>query len=65
MTNVIEWLLNTANTLKTTFGGVFAFLAQTVTIGGETFAISEVLFGSAIFVVLLWGIASFVIDILP
>ena len=65
MTNIIEWLLNTANTLKVTLGGIFSFLTQTITIAGASYALSDVLFGSALFVVLLWGIVSFVIDILP
>lgn len=63
--NVIEWMLNFAETIKTTFGGFSSFLVQSITVGTYTFEMYELLFGGALFTVIVWGIVSFIIDILP
>lgn len=63
--NWLEFLYNLAETLKSTFSGLLGFLTHTISIGSYSWQVYELLFGGAIFTVIIWGIVSFIIDILP
>ena len=65
MTNVIEWLLTFADTLKSTFGEILTFLTYEINVGNYSFTVYQSLFGTALFLVIIWGIASFILDIMP
>lgn len=63
--NVVKWMIELAETLKATSQGVFEFLVKEYNILGITFQTYEALFGGVLFVVIGYGIVSFITSILP
>lgn len=63
--NVVRWMYDLSETLKSTTQGVFEFLVKEYNFFGLTFQTYEALFGGILFVVIGYGIVSFITRILP
>lgn len=62
-TNVIAFLIGLANTLKTSMQDVYNWLVTDISILGTTYSMYEVVFGSALVLVLGYASIKFVVDI--
>lgn len=62
-TNVIEFLFNLANTMKSSMQDVYNWLVTDISILGTTYSMYEVLFGSALVLVLGYAAIKFVLNI--
>ena len=65
--NIIEWLFDFLESMKSLCLSVFEFLTNSVEFSylHISFSVYEIIFGSGLLVLLVWAIVSFVIDILP
>lgn len=62
-TNVIAFLIGLANTLKTSMQDVYNWLVTDISILGTTYSMYEVLFGSALVLVLGYAAIKFLVGI--